>query len=103
MDQGIPADEPPLYCYGFGNAQFDEARVELRIGGLVVELEQRPLQVLALLLRHADEVVTREELFDAVWAGRPTVDNVLANALSKLRKSLGPLETARVVYVPRAS
>lgn len=101
MDQGIPAEEPPLYCYGFGNAQFDEARVELRIGGLVVELEQRPLQVLALLLRHADEVVTREELFDAVWAGRPTVDNVLANAVSKLRKALGPAEAARVVNVPR--
>lgn len=101
MDTGTPSDEPPLYCYGFGNAQFDEARAELRVGGLAVDLEQRPLQVLALLLRHADEVVTREELFDTVWAGRPTVDNVLANAVAKLRKALGPGEAGRVVNVPR--
>ena len=101
MDLGTSTDDPPLYCYGFGGAQFDEARAELRVGGLAVDLEQRPLQVLALLLRHADEVVTREELFDTVWAGRPTVDNVLANAVTKLRKALGPGEAGRIVNVPR--
>jgi non-specific serine/threonine protein kinase len=39
-------------------------------------------------------------LFDTVWAGRPTVDNVLANAVAKLRKALGPAG-ARIVNVPR--
>lgn len=101
MDQVVHGDEPPLYCYRFGNAQFDESRYELRMAGLALELEQRPLQVLAVLLRHADEVVTREELFDTVWAGRPTVDNVLANAVAKLRKALGATEAGRVVNVPR--
>ncbi len=94
-------DEQPLYRYAFGNAEFDEARGELSVGGRVVELEHRPLQVLACLLHHADEVVPREELFDTVWAGRPTVDNVLANAVAKLRKVLGAAEHARIVNVPR--
>ncbi|MEO6801535.1 MAG: winged helix-turn-helix domain-containing protein [Rhodanobacter sp.] len=96
-----PSEEQPLYRYAFGNVEFDEARGELRVGGLVVDLEHRPLQVLACLLHRADEVVPREELFDTVWAGRPTVDNVLANAVAKLRKVLGATEHERIVNVPR--
>ncbi|MBN8714764.1 MAG: tetratricopeptide repeat protein [Xanthomonadales bacterium] len=89
-----------LYLYRFDDVEFDEARARLRVAGERVELEQRPLQVLALLLQRADEVVTRADLFDTVWAGRPTVDNVLANAVAKLRKALGAA-SARIVNVPR--
>lgn len=90
----------PLYRYRFDDVEFDAVRVELLVAGRRAELEQRPLQVLALLLQHVDEVVPRAELFDTVWEGRPTVDNVLANAVAKLRKALGDAG-ARVVNVPR--
>lgn len=101
MQQAGSGDEHPLYRYAFGNAEFDEVRGELRVDGLLVELEHRPLQVLTCLLHRADEVVPREELFDTVWAGRPTVDNVLANAVAKLRKALGSATRERLVNVPR--
>lgn len=91
----------PLYRYRFDAAEFDEARAALHVDGQRVDLEQRPLQVLALLLQHVDEVVPRAELFDKVWEGRPTVDNVLANAIAKLRKALGERVGARIVNVPR--
>lgn len=91
----------PLYRYRFDDAEFDEARAALHVGGARAELEQRPLQVLALLLQRVDEVVPRAELFDTVWEGRPTVDNVLANAVAKLRKALGPVAGARIANVPR--
>jgi eukaryotic-like serine/threonine-protein kinase len=90
----------PQYRYRFGTAEFDEARIELRVNGLAVDLEQKPLQLLAELLRRSGEVVTREELFESVWAGRVTVDNVLANAVAKLRKALGA-EGERIVTQPR--
>lgn len=90
----------PLYRYRFDGAEFDEARASLHVAGERVELEQRPLQVLALLLQRVDEVVPRAELFDTVWEGRPTVDNVLANAVAKLRKALGAAG-ARIANVPR--
>jgi len=77
------------YCYRFGTAEFDEARFELRVAGLPVEVERRALEVLSCLLRHAGEVVTKEELFRQVWAGRITVDKVLPNAIAKLRRALG--------------
>src|SRR6185437_15658311 len=101
MQQLVPGDEHLLYRYVFGNAEFDEVRGELRVGGLLVDLEHRPLQVLACLLHQADEVVPRQDLFDIVWAGRPTVDNVLANAVAKLRKALGATAHERLVNVPR--
>lgn len=101
MEKVGQGEEQPLYRYAFGNVEFDEVRGELRVGGLVVELEHRPLQVLTCLLHHADEVVSREDLFDTVWAGRPTVDNVLANAVAKLRKALGSAGHERIVTVPR--
>jgi non-specific serine/threonine protein kinase len=77
------------YCYRFGSAEFDESRFELRVAGLPVEIERRALEVLAYLLRHAGEVVTKEELLREVWAGRITVDKVLPNAVAKLRRALG--------------
>ncbi len=95
------ASERSLYRYRFEDADFDAARAQLRVAGERVELEQRPLQVLALLLEHVDEVVPRAEMFDTVWEGRPTVDNVLANAVAKLRKGLGDHAAARIVTVPR--
>jgi eukaryotic-like serine/threonine-protein kinase len=101
VDSHDTGGEAPLYRYRFGAAEFDEVRFELRVGGLGVELEQKPLLVLAELLRHVGEVVTKEELFERVWAGRPTVDNVLANAVAKLRKALGEVEGARIVTLPR--
>ncbi|MGH8144736.1 MAG: protein kinase domain-containing protein [Rhodanobacteraceae bacterium] len=100
MDQTEHSDQP-LYRYRFDDAEYDEARAELRVAGAPVELEQRPLQVLALLLRHVDEVVPRAALFDTVWEGRPTVDNVLANAIAKLRKGLGSVASARIINLPR--
>lgn len=101
MQQQGPAEDSPLYRYRFGNAEFDEARRELRVDGAVVDLEQRPLQVLAALLHCPGEVVPRETLFDTVWAGRPTVDNVLANAVAKLRKALGAEGGTRIHTLPR--
>ncbi|MCD9029845.1 winged helix-turn-helix domain-containing protein [Luteimonas sp. BDR2-5] len=99
-DPAVPRDTR-LYRWRFGAVEFDEARYELRLAGLPVEIEHKPLQVLALLLRHAGEVVTKEELFDTVWAGRVTVDHVLATAIGKLRKALDASGEGRITTVPR--
>ena len=73
----------------FADCEFDELRLELRVHAKPVELELKPLEVLLQLLRHAGEVVTKEELLDAVWPGLMVVDGSLATAMSKLRKALG--------------
>src|ERR1700681_657154 len=79
MVDPIKSDERrPLFRYRFGTAVFDEAQFELRVAGLAVEIQRKQLEVLALLLLRADEVVAKEYLLDTVWEGRPTVDNVVA-------------------------
>lgn len=95
-----PSDQS-LFRWRFGAVEFDEARHELRVAGLPVDMEHKPLQVLAVLLRHVGEVVTKEELFEQVWAGRVTVDHVLATAVGKLRKALDAAGEQRIHTVPR--
>lgn len=92
----------PLYRFRFGATEFDESRFELSVSGLVAEIEQKPLQVLAALLRRPGEILSREELQESVWANRVTVDQVLTNAVAKLRKALGEVDGARIVTVPRS-
>lgn len=93
--------ETQFHCYRFDGAEFDESTGQLSLGGVPVAVEPLPLQLLAELLRRADEVLTKEDLFDLLWAGRPTVDNVLANAVSKLRRALGDTAGRRIVTLPR--
>jgi non-specific serine/threonine protein kinase len=101
MSHDAGAAAPTYYRYRFGSAEFDEATFELRVSGLRVEVERRALEVLAYLLRHAGEVVTKEELFREVWAGRVTVDKVLPNAITKLRRALGEANAELLLTQPR--
>lgn len=89
------------YLYRFGTAEFDSARLALRVDGHEVSIQRRPLEILERLLRHAGEVVTREELMEDLWGGRPTVDNVLHNAVNKLRTALGERNGSFVRTVSR--
>lgn len=54
-----------------------------------VRLEPRTMQVLVVLAREPGEVVSKEALLEAVWAGRFVTDDVLVGAVSQLRKALG--------------
>ena len=53
----------------FAGAEFDEASWTLRVDGRAVTLEGKPLEVLHELLLRAGEVVTKDEILDAVWPG----------------------------------
>lgn len=93
--------ELPRYRYRFGAVDFDASRLELFVAGAAAGAERKPLQVLRALLAHVDEVVTKDELIESVWAGRPTGDTLITNAITKLRKALGEADGGRIVTVPR--
>ncbi len=80
-----------LYRYRVGDIRFDEAKQELVVGGLTVDVQTRPLAILSLLLSLAGQAVTHEELFEKLWAKRYASGdtNALANAITKLRNALG--------------
>ncbi|HSZ64246.1 MAG TPA: tetratricopeptide repeat protein [Terriglobales bacterium] len=85
----------------FADYEFDELGRVLRVKGRAVDLESKPLDILLQLLLHAGEVVTKEELLDAVWPGVMVVDASLATAVSKLRKALGDEDHPVIVTVAR--
>lgn len=64
---------------------------ELRKNGVKVRLERQPFQVLAVLLEHPHELVTREELRKWVWPQDTFVDfdHALNTAVAKIRMALG--------------
>jgi TolB-like protein/DNA-binding winged helix-turn-helix (wHTH) protein/Tfp pilus assembly protein PilF len=74
----------------FGVFELDLRAGELRKHGLQVRLQEQPFQVLAMLLEHSGELVTREELQKKLWAADTFVDfdHGLNKAISKIREAL---------------
>src|SRR4029434_9099284 len=85
----------------FAGREFDESRLELRVNGIPVELELKPLEGLVQLLLHSGEVVTKDQLLEAAWPGLNVVEGSLTTAVHKLRKALGDDDSSVIVTVPR--
>ena len=74
----------------FGLFEADLSAGELRRRGRKVPLQDQPFQVLALLLQHPGELVSREEFQRALWPSDTFVefDEGLNKAIQKLRQAL---------------
>jgi DNA-binding winged helix-turn-helix (wHTH) protein len=74
----------------FGPYEADLSTGELRRDGSKISLQDKPFQILALLLQHSGELVTREELRTRLWPADTFVDfeNGLNTAVKKLRHAL---------------
>jgi TolB-like protein/DNA-binding winged helix-turn-helix (wHTH) protein len=75
----------------FGSFEMDLRAGELRKHGVRIRLQTQPFQILGMLLERPGEVVTREELRQALWPGDTFVDfdHGLNNAINRLRETLG--------------
>jgi len=75
----------------FGVFEVDLRAGELFRQGIKIKLQQQPFRVLALLLEHPGEIVTREELRQAIWPAGTFVEVDLGvdAAIHKLRTALG--------------
>ena len=75
----------------FGPFEADLETRELRKGGARVSLQVQPFQVLALLLAHAGDLVTRDQLRTEIWPQDTFVDfdHALNTAITKIRLALG--------------
>ena len=85
----------------FSTFEFDRHTLELRQNGVPVKLQQQPARVLAVLIEHAGDLVTREELRHTLWGDDTFVDfdRGLNYCVSQIRVALGDsadmLETLR--------
>jgi DNA-binding winged helix-turn-helix (wHTH) protein/TolB-like protein/Tfp pilus assembly protein PilF len=73
----------------FGVFELDLRNAELRRDGLRVKLQEQPFRLLAFLVQRAGEIVTREELQQALWPSDfVEFDQGLNAAVRKLRTAL---------------
>ncbi|TDK31213.1 adenylate cyclase [Rhizobium deserti] len=81
----------------FLDFELDGSRRQLTRAGQHVKLGSKALDILVVLASKAGEVVTREELFDAVWSGSASAENSLRVQIMALRKALGTGDTDGLV------
>jgi len=75
----------------FGVFEVDRHTGELRKHGVRIKLQEKPFQLLLLLLDRQGDLVTREEVREALWPADTFVDfdHSLGTAVAKLRAALG--------------
>lgn len=74
----------------FGAFEVDLRTGEVRKHGLKIKLQDQPFQILAFLLEHPGDVITRDELRQKLWAADTFVgfDVGLNTAVKRLRDAL---------------
>ncbi|MEU8265626.1 response regulator transcription factor [Sphaerisporangium sp. NPDC049002] len=83
----VAADQAVLTV---ADLELDEARWEVRRGGTPVELSPTEFRLLAFLMRHPGQVLTKAQLLENVW-GFGTQSQVVETYISYLRRKLDPL------------
>jgi DNA-binding winged helix-turn-helix (wHTH) protein/tetratricopeptide (TPR) repeat protein len=80
---------PAVVSFGVFEADFRAG--ELRRSGVKVRIQDLPFRALAVLLSRPNDVVTREELRQALWPGDVFVDfdRSISTAIKRLRDALG--------------
>jgi pimeloyl-ACP methyl ester carboxylesterase/DNA-binding winged helix-turn-helix (wHTH) protein len=73
----------------FGDYSLDVGRRELRRGQNLVQLEPQVFDLLVYLVRNRDRVVTRDNIFAAVWGGRIVSESTLSSRITAVRKAIG--------------
>ncbi|MEO0422507.1 MAG: winged helix-turn-helix domain-containing protein [Pseudomonadota bacterium] len=69
--------------------EFDTESFAVTREGEAVPVPPKVFDLLIFLMRHRDRLVTRQALFEALWAGRVVSDNVLSNEIKLARAVLG--------------
>lgn len=78
----------PARVVSFGEFRFDPSEHRLWRGVDEVVLRPKATALLAHLLRHSGELVTKQQLLDAVWPDTSVSDAVLKVCVSEIRRAL---------------
>jgi TolB-like protein/DNA-binding winged helix-turn-helix (wHTH) protein/Tfp pilus assembly protein PilF len=75
--------------FRFATYEIDLAQQELRRDGMAVPIEPQVFDVLAYLVQNRSRIVSKDELFEAVWKGRIVSDATLSSRISAARHAIG--------------
>ena len=81
--------------------EVDLERRLVRVQGTPISLTPREYDVLALLVRNVDRVITHRQLLTAIWGSAHGADiQYLRVYIGHLRQKLGPLASAHLATEP---
>jgi DNA-binding winged helix-turn-helix (wHTH) protein len=75
--------------YLFDAFALDTDRRELRRGDAAVAVQPQVFDLLELLLRNSDRVVTKDDMLAEVWGGRIVSESTLTSRINAARTALG--------------
>jgi DNA-binding response OmpR family regulator len=85
-----------------GEIQLDPDRHQVTVGERSELLSAREYALLGFLIRHAGQVVTRQQILDSVWGAEPDVySNVVDLYIHYLRRKLGALGQSKALRTVR--
>ena len=87
--------------YRFDAFELDEGRCELRQAGELRALPRKGFDVLRVLLERAGSVVTKREIFEAVWEGEHVGEAVLPVHVRTIRRALGVRASSAILHTVR--
>jgi len=89
--------------YEFPRCRIDDGTREFHLDGTPVALEPQVFDLLLHFVRNPERVISRDELIEAVWAGRIVSDSAIAARINAARKAAGDSGKTQVVIktVPR--
>src|SRR6516165_6095837 len=73
----------------FGSFRLDVSNASLRGGKQAIALTPKALNVLRYLAEHAGQLITKDDLWRAVWPGISVTDATLTVCVSEIRRALG--------------
>jgi len=75
--------------YHFGDCELDTERFEVRRDGSTLEIEPQVFDLLRFLVENPDRLITRDELFEALWKGRVVSEAALSTRIKAVRQAIG--------------
>jgi len=85
------ATSKPNGAFRFGVFELNSSSGELRKHGIRIKLQDKPFQVLLMLVNNAGNVVSRDEIRAELWSSHTFVDfdGAISTAIRKVREALG--------------
>ncbi len=101
--EGYPVGAHTRHTYEFGPFSLDLEERCLERDGEVLPLTAKTFDLLLTLVERRGRVVTKDELFDTVWAGSFVEESNLTVSVSALRRALGdrPAASQYIETVPK--
>jgi TolB-like protein/cytochrome c-type biogenesis protein CcmH/NrfG len=73
----------------FADHVLDTDRRELRRGAQPIAVEPQVFDLLVYLVQNRDRVVSKDDVFEAVWGGRAVSDSTLTSRINAVRRAVG--------------